>query len=45
LTVGCGETERNVDNVLPAIDEAINEMFPPLRDTLADDIEVVEFAM
>ena len=46
LTVGCGETERNVDNVLPAIDEAIHEMFPPLRDsTLADDIEVVEFAM
>ena len=46
LTVGCGETERNVDNVLPAIDKAIHEMFPPLRDsTLADDIEVVEFAM
>jgi hypothetical protein len=45
LTVGCGETERNVDNVLPAIDEAINEMFLPLRDSLADDIEVVEFAM
>jgi len=45
LTLGCGETERNVDNVLPAIDEAIHEMFPPLRDTLADDIEVVEFAM
>jgi hypothetical protein len=37
LTVGCGETEgRNVDDVLPAIDEAINEMFPPLRETLAD---------
>ena len=30
---------------MPAIDEAIHEMFPPLRDTLADDIEVVEFAM
>jgi len=45
LTVGCGETERNVDNLLPAIDKAIHEMFPPLRDTLADDIEVVEFAM
>ena len=40
FTVGCGETERNVDYVLPAIDEAIHEMFPPLRDTLADDIEV-----
>ena len=49
LTVGTERNVDNVDNVLPAIeaiDEAIHEMFPPLRDsTLADDIEVVEFAM
>jgi hypothetical protein len=51
LTVGCQETEGNGDivlpaiaDVLPAIDEAINEMFPPLWDTVADDIEVVGFA-
>ena len=45
LTVGCRETEGNEDNVLPAIDKAIDEMFPQLRNTLADGIEVVEFAM
>ncbi len=52
FTVGCLETEANEydgpavgDNVLPAIDEAIDDMFPPLRDTLADVIEVEEFAM
>jgi hypothetical protein len=45
LTVGCLETEGNGDNVLPANVEAIDKMFPPLRNTLADDIEVVEFAM
>ena len=38
-------TEGNGDNVLPANVEAIDKMFPPLRNTLADDIEVVEFAM
>jgi hypothetical protein len=52
LTVGCRKTEANEyhgpavgDIVLPAIDKAIGEMFPPLRVTLADDIEVEEFAM
>ncbi len=46
LTVGCLETEgENGDNVLPAIDEEIDKMFPPLRNTLANDIEVVDFAM
>ncbi len=30
---------------MPAIDESIDEMFPQLRNTLADDIKVVEFAM
>jgi hypothetical protein len=52
LTGGCQKTESNEcdgpavgGNILPAIDEAIDKMFPPLRDTLADDIEVEEFAM
>jgi hypothetical protein len=52
LTGRCMETEGNgdnvlsaVDNVLPAIDEAINEMFPPLRESVADDIEVVGLAV
>jgi hypothetical protein len=46
LTVGCLETEgENGDNVLPAIDKEIDKMFPPLRNTLANDIEVMDFAM
>jgi len=51
LTGGCLETEGKganvlpaVVNVLPAIDEVINEMFPPLRESVADDIEVVGLA-
>ena len=55
LTGVCLETEGNgdnvllaVDSVLPAaidIDEVINEMFPPLRETgVSDDIEVVGLA-
>jgi len=55
LTGVCLETEGNGDNVLPAvdsvlpaaidIDEVINEMFPPLRETgVSDNIEVVGLA-
>ena len=46
MTVGCLETEgENGDNFLPAIDKEIDKMFPPLRNTLSNDIEVVDFAM